>query len=248
MAHILCVANQKGGVGKTTTAVNVAAGLAMAGHQTLLVDLDPQCNATSGLGCQPSASHGLLAKKSLRTSIVKTGLENLGLLPGSRSFQDVEVLASGEKAASATIEEHLRSSTAAYEYVLIDCPPSVGPLTQSALAASSEVLMPIQCEYFAMEGLTQMIHAIRDVMQRAESSLSFGGIVLTMYEPHLELTGEVEAEVRDFFGEIVFDTVIPRDVTVSEAPSHGQSVLQYTPRSRGSWAYRELCIEVMDRG
>ena len=108
--------------------------------------------------------------------------------------------------------------------------------------------MPIQCEYFAMEGLTQMIHVIRDVMQRPESSLTFGGIVLTMYEPQLELTGEVESEVREFFGEIVFNTVIPRDVTVSEAPSYGQPVLQYTPRSRGSWAYRELCLEVMDRG
>ncbi len=247
MAHVLCVANQKGGVGKTTTAVNVAAGLAMAGHQTLLVDLDPQCNATSGLGCQPSLSHGLLSKKALRKSITNTSVHDLALLPGSRSFQDVEVLASGEPAASATIEEHLRSSTAAYEYVLIDCPPSVGPLTQTALSASSEVLMPIQCEYFAMEGLTQMIHAIRDVMQRPGSSLAFGGIVLTMHEPQLELTGEVESEVRDFFGEIVFDTVIPRDVTVSEAPSYGQPVLQYTPRSRGSWAYRELCIEVMDR-
>ncbi|MDP7204116.1 MAG: ParA family protein [Pirellulaceae bacterium] len=247
MAHVLCVANQKGGVGKTTTAVNVAAGLAMAGHQTLLVDLDPQCNATSGLGCQPSLSHGLLSKKALRTNITNTSVHDLALLPGSRSFQDVEVLASGEPAASATIEEHLRSSTAAYEYVLIDCPPSVGPLTQTALSASSEVLMPIQCEYFAMEGLTQMIHAIRDVMQRPGSSLAFGGIVLTMHEPQLELTGEVESEVRDFFGEIVFDTVIPRDVTVSEAPSYGQPVLQYTPRSRGSWAYRELCLEVMDR-
>ena len=196
MAHVLCVANQKGGVGKTTTAINVAAGLAMAGYQTLLVDLDPQCNASSGLGCQPSPSHGLLAKSALRTNITRTSVPNLALLPGSRSFQDVEVLASGEPAASATIEAHLRSSTAAYEYVLIDCPPSVGPLTQSALAASSEVLMPIQCEYFAMEGLTQMIHVIRDVMQRPESSLTFGGIVLTMYEPQLELTGEVEAEVR----------------------------------------------------
>ena len=120
MAHVLCVANQKGGVGKTTTAINVAAGLAMAGYQTLLVDLDPQCNASSGLGCQPSPSNGLLAKSALRTSITRTSVPNLALLPGSRSFQDVEVLASGEPAASATIEAHLSSSTAASEYVLID--------------------------------------------------------------------------------------------------------------------------------
>jgi chromosome partitioning protein len=135
----------------------------------------------------------------------------------------------------------------AFDFVLIDCPPSLGPLTQAALAASTEVLMPIQCEYFAMEGLTQMIQVIRGVMQRQPGRLEFGGILLTMYDAGLELTREVENEVREFFGDIVFDSVIPRDVAVSESPSHGLSVLDYQPRSRGTRAYVELCQEILNR-
>jgi chromosome partitioning protein len=141
----------------------------------------------------------------------------------------------------------LAAGLCAYDFVLIDCPPSVGPLTRTALASSTEVLMPIQCEYFAMEGLAQMIEVIRDVMQSRPKQLQFGGILLTMYDPRLELTCEVEAEVRDFFGEIVYQTVIPRDVTVAEAPSHGKSVLDYAPRSRGARGYVELCMEVLER-
>jgi chromosome partitioning protein len=136
---------------------------------------------------------------------------------------------------------------AGFDLVLIDCPPSLGALTQSALASSQEVLIPIQCEYYAMEGLTQMIEVIRDVMKKRQGKLAFGGILLTMVDGGLDLTREVEAEVRDFFGEVVFETVIPRDVAVAEAPSHGKSVLEYAPRSRGTRAYMELCMEVMDR-
>ena len=135
----------------------------------------------------------------------------------------------------------------AYQFVLMDCPPSLGPLTETALACSTEVLMPIQCEYFAMEGLTQMIEVIRRVMQQPDSQLEFGGIVLTMYDESLELTAEVDDEVREFFGEVVFDTVVPRDVNVTEAPSHGMSVIEYAPRSRGTRAYIELCMEVLER-
>lgn len=134
-----------------------------------------------------------------------------------------------------------------FDLVFIDCPPSLGALTQAALAASTEVLMPIQCEYFAMEGLSQMIQVIRQVMQTQPGKLTFGGIVLTMYDPYLELTHEVDREVREFFGEIVFDTVIPRDVAIAEAPSHGLSVLDYAPRSKGTRAYIELCMEVLER-
>jgi chromosome partitioning protein len=169
------------------------------------------------------------------------------LLPGSRNFQDVEVLANAENGEAAQIRHHLSRGLSAFDYVLIDCPPSLGPLTQTALAASTEVLMPIQCEYFAMEGLTQMIHVIRDVMRQEDNRLEFGGILLTMYDPTLELTHEVDREVREFFGEIVFDTVIPRDVAVAEAPSHGLSVLDYAPRARGTRAYLELCMEVLER-
>jgi chromosome partitioning protein len=148
---------------------------------------------------------------------------------------------------TTVLRHHLAGSVNAYDFVLIDCPPSLGRMTETALSASTEVLMPIQCEYFAMEGLTQMIHVIRKVMQEGASRLEFGGILITMYEPELELTREVDAEVREFFGDIVFDSVIPRDVAVAESPSHGMSVLEYAPRARGARAYVELCMEVLER-
>jgi len=246
VGRILCVANQKGGVGKTTTACNVAAGLAHGGMRTLLVDLDPQCNATTAFGVAPAAAHPLVSAAPLHESIMVTNLPGLFVLPGSRSVRDVERIATLAREGSAVLEGHLARGLAAWDYCLIDCPPSAGELTRTALAGSTEVLMPIQCEYFALEGLTQMIEVIRDVMQERPGRLSFSGIVLTMHDASLELTAEVEAEVRDFFGEIVFDTVVPRDVAVSEAPSHGLSVLDYAPRSRGARAYTELVMEVRD--
>jgi chromosome partitioning protein len=323
VARVFCVANQKGGVGKTTTAVNLAAALARSGAQTLLVDLDPQCNATTGLGRQPTDNHPLLPRGTdipvchsessgtdrngngtdrnvcppgdyapIRQGVLATDVPRLELLPGSRSFRDVELLTRDDPQQSARLREHLTTGFNAYDFVLIDCPPSLGPLTKTALSSSTEVFMPIQCEYFAMEGLAQMIEVIRDVMHagqvanlshnavvgqvgnlshnaaagqvgnlshnaavgqvgnlsyKSAPQLQFGGIVLTMYDHTLELTHEVDEEVRDFFGEIVFQTVIPRDVAVSEAPSHGRSVIDYAPRSRGARAYAELCMEVLDR-
>jgi chromosome partitioning protein len=247
VARIFCVANQKGGVGKTTTAVNLAATLARSGSQTLLVDLDPQCNATTGLGQQPTNSHPLFHGVSIRQGVLATDIARLDLLPGSRSFHDVELMTRDDPGESARLREHLMTGFSAYDFVLIDCPPSLGPLTRTALSSSTEVFMPIQCEYFAMEGLTQMIEVIRDVMQSTSSQLQFGGIVLTMYDDSLELTHEVDQQVREFFGEVVFQTVIPRDVAVSEAPSHGKPVIDYAPRSRGSRAYAELCMEVLER-
>ena len=247
MTRVLCVANQKGGVGKTTTSINLAAGLGQAGCATLLIDLDPQCNATTGLGHLPTDRHPLVNDDSLTDSVESTKYENLDVLPGSRSFQDVSVLADGQYVESRHLQSHIRTETAQYDFVVIDCPPSVGPLTQSALAASTEVFMPIQCEYFAMEGLTQMIHVIRDVMQQDGSRLEFGGIVLTMYDPKLELTAEIDQEVREFFGEIVFDTVIRRYSLLAESPSYNKPILEYAPRSRGARAYTELCMEVLER-
>lgn len=247
MGRTLCVANQKGGVGKTTTAVNLAASLAKAGCQTLLVDLDPQCNATTGLGKQPTASHPLVAGTPIRQGICQSDVPGLDLLPGSRTFRDVETLARAEPSQAALVRDQLTRGFSTYDFVLIDCPPSLGPLTRTALASSTEVLMPIQCEFFAMEGLTQMIQTIGEIIRDEAHSLQFGGIVLTMYDYTLELTHEVDQEVREFFGEIVYPTVIPRDVAVSEAPSHGKTVIDYAPRSRGARAYVELCMEVLDR-
>ena len=245
VGRILCIANQKGGVGKTTTAINLAVGLALAGSRTLMIDLDPQCNGTSGLGHKPAPRHPLVSQAPLRESLLQTSVAELELLPGSRNFQDVELLA-GNTNHCATLQQHFASGLSAYDFVLIDCPPSLGHLTRTALAGSTEVVMPIQCEYFAMEGLAQMIEVIRQVMQQHPRRLQFGGIVLTMVDETLELTHEVEQQVREFFGDIVYRTVVPRDVAVSEAPSHGASVIDYAPRSRGARAYMELCREVLE--
>jgi chromosome partitioning protein len=219
----------------------------MSGHKTLLVDMDPQCNATTGLGHTPVDRHPLVVDKAIRHSVLDTEVGNLKLLPGSHLFRDVDMLAQHAESESHILVEHLANGAILYDYVLIDCPPSLGHLTKTALSASNEVLMPIQCEYFAMEGLALMIKVIKNVMLDRPGQLTFGGILLTMYDESLELTSEVDQEVREFFGEVVFDTVIPRDVKVTEAPSHGLSVLDYAPRSRGSRAYTELCMEVLER-
>jgi chromosome partitioning protein len=241
------VVNQKGGVGKTTTAVNLSAALALSGQRTLLLDMDPQCNATTSLGLQPTDGHALVNEQSLNASIAETDWDGLSMVPGSRTFHDIDKLAEGGDRESGRVRRHLDKAMEQYEFILIDCPPSVGELTQTALAASTEVLMPIQCEYFAMEGLTQLIQTIKRVIIATDGRLTFGGILLTMYDPTLELTREVDEEVRDFFGDIVFDSVVPRDVSLSEAPSHGQPVFGYAPRSRGAYAYTQLCMEVLQR-
>ena len=247
MGRVLCVANQKGGVGKTTTAVSLAVALARAGMRTLLVDLDPQCNATTGIGLKPTRVHPLTTNTPLRQGVVATKVHNLQLLPGSRTFRDVETLTQPNEIQSRQLRENLGRGFSSYDFVLLDCPPSLGQLTKTALSSSTEVFIPIQCEYFAMEGLAQMIEVIRRIIEHDTHRLQFGGILLTMYDHTLELTREVDREVREFFGEIVYHTVIPRDVAVSEAPSHGKSVIDYAPRARGARAYVELCMEVLER-
>ena len=239
--------NQKGGVGKTTTSVNLSAALAIAGKKTLLLDMDPQCNATSSLGIEPTKRHALIGETPIHESIQYNKASCISIVPGSRSFEDIDRLAGPNIADTQRVTRHLDDAFTNFDFVLIDCPPSVGRLTQTALVASTEVLIPIQCEYFAMEGLTQLIQTIKQAIVSTSGRLSFGGILLTMYDPYLELTKEVDEEVRDFFGEIVFETVVPRDVALSEAPSHGQTVFQYAPRSRGAYAYTQLCMEVLQR-
>ncbi len=247
MARVVCIANQKGGVGKTTTAINLAVGLARSGSATLLVDLDPQCNATTGLGREPAERHPLLHGSGCEKLQGPLADEPLYLLPGTRRLADVEMLTRLSQQQMQQLCCQWRQQFSDYRYVLLDCPPSLGALTRSALAVATEVMMPVQCEYFAMEGLTQMVVAVREVQSWSWTMLSHVGIVLTMFDHRLELAQEVEDEVRGYFGRATFETVIPRDVAAAEAPSHGLAVLDYAPRSRAARAYLELCMEVLDR-
>jgi chromosome partitioning protein len=247
VAKIIAVANQKGGVGKTTTAINLAAGLAKAGKSALVIDVDPQCNATSGLGVEPATRHPLVAGKPLAESVVTTSQARLSVLPGSQSLADADALSASNRQRASSLRQQLTTELSGFEYIFLDCPPSLGQLTRAALGAANEVYIPIQCEYFAMEGLSQIIELARQTKSRENHRLEIGGIVLTMHDPSLDLANEVVTEVRQYFDETVFETLIPRDVHISEAPSHGQSVLDYAPRARGAWAYTELVMEVIDR-
>lgn len=247
MAKIISVANQKGGVGKTTTAINIAAGLAKSGRTALVIDVDPQCNATSGLGVEPALRHPLLAGKPLAEEVSKTSQEGLFVLPGSQSLADADALSASNRQRASTLRQQLHGELSQFDYILIDCPPSLGQLTRASLGASAELYIPIQCEYFAMEGLSQIIELARHAKAKDNHKLEIGGIVLTMYDPALDLANEVVDEVRQYFDETVFDSLIPRDVHISEAPSHGVSVLDYAPRARGARAYTELVMEVIDR-
>ncbi|EAQ14098.1 chromosome segregation ATPase [Maritimibacter alkaliphilus HTCC2654] len=252
-AKIIAVTNQKGGVGKTTTAINLGAALAMKGNKVLIVDLDPQGNASTGLGIEPqdreSTTYDLLLEESpLESVVLQTVIENLWIAPATTdlSSADIELVANEKR--SHLLHDSLRAPTAerlGLDYILIDCPPSLNLLTVNALVAAHSVLIPLQSEFFALEGLSQLMLTIREVREAANPKLRIEGVVLTMHDMRNNLAQQVEADARDTLGELVFKTVVPRNVRVSEAPSFAMPVISYDPSSKGSQAYISLAQELM---
>ena len=250
-SRIIAIANQKGGVGKTTTAINLGASLAMNDCDVLLIDFDPQVNATSGLGFRETPENNInsliLGENNLEEVIQPTGVDGLTLIPGSRSLSGLEIELAGAEYREYLLKEALEENTGRYDYVLIDCPPSLGLLTINALVASNEVLVTLQSEYYALEGLSHLMDTVRNIRQLWNPGLKINGVVLTMYDRRLILSREVEEEVREFMGSTLFDTNIPRNVKLSEAPSYGIPVLLYDAKSKGALSYLDLAREVINR-
>jgi len=249
LGTIYALANQKGGVGKTTTAVNLAACLAEAGEQALLIDLDPQANATSGLGerANGTSSYDLLDGAPVAEIARPTRFDNLELVPAKPDLAAAAVELSRHADGEGYLLSSLANARDRYGFVFVDCPPSFGPLTVNALAAADRVIVPVQAEYYALEGLSQLLGSIELVKARLNPKLGIAGILLTMVDGRTRLAAEVEAEVRRHFGDLVFTTTVPRSVRLAEAPSHGLPAIAYDRRSSGAEAYWKVAMELVQR-
>jgi chromosome partitioning protein len=250
MSKTIAVANQKGGVGKTTTAINLAAALAALEHRTLIVDCDPQGNATRGQGVTaeaPTLYHALVGEASLAEAVRPTGFPFLDIVPADRDLVGVEVEFVGLQGWQWRLARVVNAIRNEYSVILLDCPPSLGHLTINALVAADGVIVPLQCEYFALEGISALVSTVRRVRASMNPRLSMAGIVLTMHDERTNLSKDVASEVRQHFSDLVFDTIVPRNVRLAEAPSYGVPVLAYDIKSRGAQAYLALAQEVLGR-
>jgi chromosome partitioning protein len=253
LARIIAIANQKGGVGKTTTAINIAACLAAAEQTTLLVDCDSQGNATTGIGFAKDPSrrtlyHSLILDEPLDRIIQKTQVEGLLLIPGDKNLSGAAVELVAMENREYKLKAKLDSIRDNYKYIIIDCPPALDLLTLNALVASDSVLVPIQCEYLALEGVSELLDTLMRIRRNLNLDLAIEGIALTMYDERTTLSRQVAADLRSFFGAQVFETVVPRNVRLAEAPSHGKPIILYDIHSRGAEAYMQLAKEVVANG
>lgn len=249
---VVALANQKGGVGKSTTAINLAASLAFQDRRVLLVDLDPQGNATSGLGIERGAIEVsvydvLLKEAGLSDAVEPTSVRNLFVVPATIDLAGAEIELVSMFSRETRLRVAIQDAATEYDIILIDCPPSLGLLTVNALAAAEEVLIPIQCEYYALEGLSQLLKNVDLVTANLNPGLKVGGVVLTMYDARTKLSRDVADQVREYFGELAYKTVVPRSVRLSEAPSYGEPIEAFDPMSRGAIAYRHLGKEFLER-